>query len=256
MKSFRQKEMIEMLSREGMITTVDAARYFGVSIETIRRDLDQLEKQGILKKTYGGAELKVQPHVWPAPLKKRMESFRGSKAAIAARAATYVPDNCTVALDAGTTNLELCPFLNEKQNLIIISSDIHSASELLSSGNNKVYMMGGFLTPDGTTSGTFAKEFFNYMSGIDVFLFSTDGADPEDGLSTDEAGINDLKKRYIKNAKTRIAMIDHSKFLRKSFYKMCAFSEIDTLITDSLTPPDIVESIRRRGTRVDIVDAD
>lgn len=255
MKSFRQKEMIEMLSREGMITTAEAAQHFGVSIETIRRDLDQLEKQGILKKTYGGAELKIQPHVWPAPLKKRMESFRDSKAAIAARAATYIPDNCTVALDAGTTNLELCPFLNEKKNLIIISSDIHSASELLSPGTNKVYMMGGFLTPDGTSSGTFAKEFFNSISGIDIFLFSTDGANPEDGLSTDEAGINDLKKRYIKNAKTRIAMIDHSKFLKKAFYKMCTFSEIDILITDSLTPPDIVESIRRRGTRVDVVDA-
>ena len=245
--------MIDMLSREGMITTADAAKHFGVSIETIRRDLDQLEKQGILKKTYGGAELKTQPHVWPAPLKKRMESFRDSKAAIAARAATYIPDNCTVALDAGTTNLELCPYLNEKKNMIIISSDIHSASELLSPGTNKVYMMGGFLTPDGTSSGTFAKEFFNYISGIDIFLFSTDGADPEDGLSTDEAGINDLKKRYVKNAKTRIAMIDHSKFLKKAFYKMCTFSEIDILITDSLTPPDIVESIRRRGTKVDIV---
>ena len=120
MKSLRQKEMIEMLSREGIITTVDVARHFGVSIETIRRDLDQLEKQGILKKTYGGAELRTQPHVWPAPLKKRLESFRDSKAAIAARAATYIPDNCTVALDAGTTNLELCPFLNEKKNMIII----------------------------------------------------------------------------------------------------------------------------------------
>lgn len=253
MKSFRQKEMIEMLSREGMITTADAAKHFGVSIETIRRDLDQLEKQGILKKTYGGAELKVQPHVWPAPLKKRMESSKHSKAAIAARAASYVPGNCTIALDAGTSILELCPYLKEKDNLIIISSDVHSSAELLTAGNNKVYIMGGFLTPDGTSSGTFAKEFLNNITGIDVFLFSTDGADLEDGLSTDETGINTLKKLYLKKAKKRIAMIDHSKFTKKAFYKLCSFSDIDVLITDSLTPPDIIESIRRRGTKVDIV---
>lgn len=256
MKSFRQKEMIEMLSKEGMITTTAAAKHFGVSIETIRRDLDQLEKQGIVKKTYGGAELQAQPHVWPAPLKKRMESYRDSKAAIAARAASYVPNNCTIALDAGTSILELCPYLKEREKLIIISSDVHSSAELLTAGNNKVYIMGGFLTPDGTSSGTFAKEFLNNITGIDVFLFSTDGADLEDGLSTDEAGINTLKKLYLKKAKKRIAMIDHSKFSKKAFYRMCSFSDIDVLITDSLTPPDIIEHIRRRGTKVDVVTVD
>jgi len=253
MKSFRQKDMIEILEQEHIINTVEIANRFGVSVETIRRDLDQLEKQGLLKKTYGGAEIKSKPAVWPAPLKNRRESFHEAKVAIAARAADYVPNNCTVALDAGTTVFELCKFLKEKQNLILISGDIHSAGELLTSGNNKVYMMGGFLTPDGTSSGTFAKEFFNNIASIDMFLFSTDGATPDDGFSTDEAGINDLKKRYIKKAKTKIAMVDHSKFLKKAFYKMCDFSEIDILITDSKTPIETVEKIRRSGTKVEVV---
>lgn len=254
MKSHRQKEIVEMLTRKGVIVTAEIAKEFDVSIETIRRDLDQLEKQGLIKKIYGGAELKIRQHVWASPLQKRIETFHDSKAAIAAHAATYVPEKCTVALDAGTTTLELCSHLNEKKDLIILASDVHSAAELIVPKTNRVYMMGGFLSPDGTSSGTFAKEFFNYISGIDVFLFSTDGADPEEGLSTDEAGINDLKKRYLKNSQMRIAMIDHSKFQKKAFYKMCPFSEIDVLITDSLTPDDIVESIRRRGTKVDVVD--
>ena len=130
------------------------------------------------------------------------------------------------------------------------------ALEALRVEYNKVYIMGGFLTPDGTSSGTFAKEFLNNITGIDVFLFSTDGADLEDGLSTDEAGINTLKKLYLKKAKKRIAMIDHSKFSKKAFYRMCSFSDIDVLITDSLTPPDIIEHIRRRGTKVDVVTVD
>lgn len=241
MKSFRQKEMIEILFREGMITTADAAKHFGVSTETIRRDLDQLEKQGVLKKNYGGAEL-IKP-------------CRDSKATIAARAASYVSNNSTIALDAGTSVLELCPYLKEKENLIIISSDVHASAELSTSGNNKVYIMGGFLAPDGTSSGTFAKEFLNNIAGIDVFMFSADGADWEVGLSTNEAGVNNLKKLYLKKAQKRIAMIDHSKFFKKAFYKMCPFSDIDVLITDSLTPPDIIDNIRRRGTKVDVVTA-
>lgn len=170
------------------------------------------------------------------------------------RAAEYVNNNCTVALDAGTTVLELCKFLCKKQDLIVISNDIHSSAELLSAGNNKIYMMGGFLTPDGTSSGTFAKEFLNNIAGIDVFIFSTDGASLEDGLSTDEASINDVKKLYIKKAKKRIAMIDHSKFSKRAFYKMCDFIDIDVLVTDSETPSDIIQKLRRLGTQVDIVE--
>ena len=93
----------------------------------------------------------------------------------------------------------------------------------------------------------------NSISGVDIFLTSTDGASPEEGLSTDETYINELKRRYIKKAKKRIAMVDHSKFMRKGFYRMCDFSDIDVVITDSQTPPEIIEKLRRMGTVVDVV---
>lgn len=254
MKSLRQKEIVSILEENGIIITAALAEKFGVSIDTIRRDLDQLEKKGFLKKTYGGAEIKTKPIVGPLPLERRRAIFHDVKVAIASHTAEYVNNNCTLALDAGTTVLELCKFLCKKQDLIIISSDIHSSAELLSSGNNKIFMMGGFLTSDGTSSGTYAKEFLNTISGIDVFIFSTDGASLEDGLSTDEASINDVKKLYIKKAKKRIAMIDHSKFSKRAFYKMCDFIDIDVLITDSETPPDIIQKLRHLGTQVDIVE--
>ncbi len=114
--------------------------------------------------------------------------------------------------------------------------------------------MGGFLTHDGTSNGTFAKEFFNSVAGIDIFLCSADGAHPEEGLSSDESGINDLKKRYIRSARKKIAMIDHTKFQRKGFYKTCNFTDMDLLITDSKTPADIIDKIRRGGTAVEVVE--
>lgn len=242
-----------MLEKEKVINTIQVASHFGVSVETIRRDLDQLEGQGILKKIYGGAELRPKTKVLPSPLDKRRILQHGAKTAIARRAAEYISDRSTVALDAGSTIFELCKCLHDKKDLIIISGDIHSAGELLASGHRKVFMMGGFLTPDGTSNGTFAKDFFNSISSIDFFVTSTDGATPEDGLSTDEEGINNLKKRYLKKATTSIAMIDHTKFMKKGFYKLCDFSEIDIVITDSLTPSDILDKIRESGPSVDIV---
>lgn len=62
-----------------------------------------------------------------------------------------------------------------------------------------------------------------------------------------------MKKQYIKKAKTKIALIDHSKFSKKGFYRLCDFSDIDLLITDSETPSEIIGRIRECGTQVDVV---
>lgn len=254
MKGFRQKELVRLLEENRLINTAAMAEHFGVSIETIRRDLDQLEKQGVLIKTYGGAELRTRDNIQPSPLTRRRSTAAYAKAAIARRAAEYIKGPCTIALDAGSTIYALCPYLNEMNQLIIVCDDIHTAGKLLEGESNKVYMMGGFLTHDGTSNGTFAKEFFNSVAGIDIFLCSADGAHPEEGLSSDEAGINDLKKRYIRSARKKITMIDHTKFLRKGFYKTCSFADMDLLITDSETPPDIIDKIRRGGTMVEVVE--
>lgn len=252
MKSFRQKELVDILQRDKLINTKEMARHFDVSIETLRRDLDQLEKQGIINKTYGGAELKPQPQIMPSPLESRRASFHAAKAQIAAAAAAHVPNGCTIALDAGSTVYELCPYLNEKQGLTIVCGDIHTAAKLLENRRNKVYMMGGFLTPDGTSNGTFAKEFFSSIAGIDLFLCSTDGAGLDEGLSCDEAGINDLKKRYLKSAGRKIALLDHSKFMRRGFYKTCEFTDLDLLITDQEVPESVLDHIRRTGIAVEV----
>ena len=245
MKGFRQQEIIRILQKDKIINTVKMAEYFGVSIETIRRDLDQLEKQGVLNKTYGGAELKPQTNVMPSPLENRRSTASDAKAAIAAYAAQFIQGPSTIALDAGSTIYELCPFLNEKNQLIVVCNDIHTAARLLE---------GGFLTHDGTSNGTFAKEFFNSVAGIDLFICSADGAHPEEGLSSDESGINDLKKRYIRSAHKKIALLDHTKFQRKGFYKTCNFTDMDLLITDSKTPADVIDKIRRGGTPVEVVE--
>lgn len=210
--------------------------------------------QGILTKTYGGAELCPQTKVEPSPLNSRRMVLHNEKEAIAAKAAEFIKSNSTLALDAGSTVFELCPFINEHDNLIVICSDSNTSSSLLANRSNKIYMMGGFLTADGTSSGTFAKDFFNSMTRVDIFFFSTDGASVEDGLSSDESGINELKKRYLKNSAIKVALVDHSKFMHRGFYKTCSYESIDYVITDSKTPSDIVERIRRLGTEVIVVD--
>lgn len=103
------------------------------------------------------------------PFTLRQNHFRGSKAAIAAAAVKHIPDGSTIALDAGSTLFEVALLLKEKNNLIVISSDVISANEMLKHENNQIYMMGGFLTKDGSSSGDFAENFINRITNIDIF---------------------------------------------------------------------------------------
>ena len=254
MKSFRQNKLLDILQKDKIIKTKVMADYFGVSIETIRRDLDQLESEGIINKIYGGAELRPQAEVAPSPLVARRGSMQPVKAAIAAKTAEYIPNRCTIALDAGSTIYELCPYLNQKEDLVIICSDVHTATRLLENTNNKVYLMGGFLTSDGTSKGTFSDSFFDNISRIDIFVCATDGAIPDEGLTCDAAGINDLKKKYMRTAGKRIAVLDHTKFTHSGFYKTCDFNDLDIMITDSGAPEDALKTIKKSGIQIETVE--
>lgn len=253
MKKNRQKEIVQLLEREKVVNAQELAERFDVSLATIRRDLDQLEQQHILRKTYGGAELRDSIVNLIPTLSTRLNRYHEDKVSIALTALQYIPDNCTIALDSGSTISEFCRRLPSKRGLTVISSDTYNANLALTSGN-RVYMMGGFLTPDGTSDGTCAKEFLSNIGTLDFFITSTDGADPTAGITTHELGINELKRHYLKNAATTILLVDHSKFNQKGFYKMCDFSDIDIVITDAKTSADIIEHIRRQGPQVVVAD--
>ena len=102
---------------------------FGVSIETVRRDLNILEQEGFIQKVYGGARLVENTSIpatiedWDTRLKKN-ELFKKS---IAERVATLIPDGCTVFLDTGTSVFEVLPLLQEKKNLTVLTNSLRIA---------------------------------------------------------------------------------------------------------------------------------
>ena len=255
MKSMRQIELAKLLEKDHVINTAEMAKRFGVSIETIRRDLDHFEQQGVIKKIYGGAELRYRDEdVNTSPLEVRINSQHSEKVRMAARAAELIKDGTTVALDSGSTILEVSKIIKNRRNMLIICSDIHSAAELLTAeGNNKVFIIGGQLTRYGTSSGSFVKEFLASINHIDLFLLSCDGAGPDDGLSSDDESINELKRKYLKKADKSVALIDHTKFSRRAFYRLCEMSDLDTVITDAGTHEVTVARIRRLGVNVEVV---
>lgn len=253
MKSLRTKQIIDILERDGIVNTIALAEQFGCSIETIRRDFNQLENLGIIQKVYGGAELKTPASPSISSFMNRQSHMAATKSALGERASLYIPDNNVVFLDSGTTVFECTRWLSGKHGMNYICSDIHSSRELLSHGDSDIYILGGKLTTYGTSSGAFAKEFLASLAKIDILLISAEGADPDNGLSNDEINTNNLKQRCLKKAEKTILVLDHTKFSQRGFYKMCDFTDIDILITDSGTPQLTLQKIRNQGVTVDVV---
>ncbi len=249
MKNARQKELIRIMESKGFLETAAAAERFGVSLATIRRDLDDLEQEGLIEKKYGGAELVNREKADVLPYKNRQKIAFHEKEKMAEYVMPYIHDGSVIALDSGTTIFEVCKRMKEKKDILAICVDIHAATKILSVSKNKVYMMGGFLTPYGASSCDFAAEFTKQISSIDLFLCSADGIDPLSGFTSDEVWINDLKKYYISVAKKTIVLADHTKFTKSSFYRMCDFADIDLLVTDEGTPDVILSELAERGLK-------
>lgn len=256
MKSTRQREIIDLLMRDGFVKTSELQSSLGVSIETIRRDFNQLEKEGILIKTYGGAKLAVQ-QVYVKPdrdtWQRRMSSSIQEKRAIALHAIEYIESGSLLAMDSGTTTFELAKHLNKHSDITVITNDINIADMILRSGSNQVFLLGGMVTTNGSTNGYLAKHTLNSFSQIDMYVFSCDGVTIEDGFTTSSLENNELKRMLAEKALKRIALVDHTKFGKKALFKISGLEHIDVVITDSQTPQGLIDQIREKGIPVDVI---
>lgn len=254
-KSKRHKMIVDILSRRGDIKTVDLIEELGVSIETIRRDYNELEQAGILKKSYGGAVL-VSNYLRVTELEtwqKRRKTLQFEKELITQKAVDYVAEGSVLAIEIGTTIYALSKHLAKKNNLTIITSDLLAAQEVWHNPSNQVYLVGGLLSQPYFTTGYLSKEFLSYFSLIDVFIFSTDGITINEGFTSISAEINDYKRTLLRKATKNIVVADHSKFDKKAIFHTCNLQEIDLLITDSGAPRDFIEKIKSQGVAVEVV---
>jgi len=147
LKNTRIQEMKKLFLNKKQLLNKELCDIFGVSIETVRRDLNILEQEGFIQKVYGGARLLENPSIpatieaWDTRLKKN-ELFKKS---IAERVATLIPDGCTVFLDTGTSVFEVLPLLQEKKNLTVLTNSLRIAMELGLCDSFSVYNIGGLV---------------------------------------------------------------------------------------------------------------
>ena len=204
---------------------------FNVTEETIRRDLEKLEKEGLLTRTYGGAILNTNIKNEERQFPKRLKENQELKKSIALKVLNYIKSDVTLAVDSSTTVLEVLSLIKERNNITVLTNSVEALMELSDSYINVLSTGGNLEQRLKSLQGSIAKNtVLNY--NVDIALLSCKAIDMKKGiLETNEAEA-EIKKAMRKQADTTILLVDHTKFNKTSFVKMFDFREIDTLITD------------------------
>ena len=247
MNQERRSKIVKLLNAQGTVSNDDLISRFGISIETVRRDLSYLEKQGVLERVYGGAVKKTFLRTEPS-YKNREDENAIEKLAIAEVAETFIEPNETVFFDLGTTVLRLAQNLSPDKQITAFTNAIRTAV-VLSERGAKVVLSGGEIRPgELSLYGSLAKENISHFNFDKVFV-GVAGITKE-GLTDfiiDEANI---RAEIIKNARQVIVLADHSKFGVRAMCKVCSVKDVDVIITDEKTPKQAIKELKDLGVKV------
>ena len=252
----RQNEMLTMMKQNGSIVIKDAAARFGVSIITIRRDLDDLIQEGMAQKVYGGATLAPDttsdtgylPYFYA-----RAERHRHEKELIGAAAAALVGEGDTIVLDVGTTALEVAKNLGDYHQVTVLSASLMALMEL-SKKNLIVYALGGQLRQSDLAliGGTAYDTLSSFC--IDKAFIGAGGVTFENGMTDYNRDSAELCMTISRGAKQVILVTDSSKFGQDVSFRIGMLDMVSTIVTDRGIPKDYIEKFQKRGIEVIVAD--
>ena len=225
----------------------ELAQHVGVSVSTVRRDVDELEAGKLVKRTHGGART-LQPKSDEFVFNVRDTHQVGEKEAIGAACAALVQPGQNVIIDSGTTCFHVAKHLGDKVAQIITNS-LPIANLFSGSNRHEVHVTGGVIYPRlGTLVGPHAVESFSRMHA-DVAILSGSGI-AEDAIYNSHALIVDIQRAMMAGAAKVIFCFDRTKFDRRSTFFLCDFAKIDCVVTDTGAPAALVEKLRAKGIQV------
>lgn len=246
----RHEKVMELLRKNKSLKVSTITKMFGVSTETVRRDLEYLEKEGFLRRVRGGAvldDINSTEMNFTVRETKNIEEKRE----IADIATRYVSEGQSIALDVSTTNTEFAKALKRKiKRLTVLTNSLVIANELAEMPDYTILLPGGVLRNEelcmvGHLSETFFKGFH-----IDTFFMSMSGISLTEGLTDYGIGEYQVKMKMLESSRNCIVLADSSKFDVASLLKVCQFDRIDRIITDSKLSNKVLQKYTKEGIEI------
>lgn len=243
----RMREITKLVQVHSSVRVVDLAQRFLVSGETIRRDLEILEREGFVRRVYGGA---VSSQQEPIRLYRERELHRQTeKRAIGALASTLVQDGDALILDVGTTVRTFCDFLDDKQDLTVLTPSLQVAQVMKRSGV-RVLVTGGDLQEDEPyLVGEKAEEMLRHYYVNRAFI-GVGGISFDIGLTDFNDMEVSLRKVILERAEQVVVLADSSKFGVRAFSVIADIHRMDVLVTDANIHEDTRLQLEAIGVEV------
>ena len=252
MNPIRRHEMImEVMLNQKDVTVNELSDKLQVTGKTIREDLSKLEEQGLLVRVHGGAVLAQSDQFGILPSKAPLDKYSEEKTEIALSALRHINQDDIIALDGGSTTLEIARRLNN-MSLTVITNDVYIISELVLKDNIRLVVPGGYRVRNMLAG----QEAVTYVKSLNIqkaFLSAT-AVNIEQGLSIYTGDFIEYKQALVSTAHKVYAVVDHHKFGNTALRTFASLQEVDVLLTDKGLALETAELFRSAGVTIECGD--
>lgn len=232
----RRQVILDRVRASGYVGAGELARALHVDGSTIRRDLDRLERAGLVRRTRGGILPADPADTVDTPYEVRRSQNAGAKTAIGAAAAALVEEGQTVVLDNGSTTYEVAVALRRVRHLTVVTNDLMVALCLRGNPTHRVHVTGGLLLDTVyTLVGPTTVQALEQLH-VDWAFLGAEGVHPDSGITNINVVEIPVKQAMIAGAERAVVVADSSKLGRRSLAPVCALGDVWAVVSDDGVP--------------------
>jgi len=246
----RQQSILDLVRERGYLSIEELAQQFAVTPQTIRRDINQLAEQSLLRRYHGGA-------AWDSSVENtayntRADQMRDEKQRIAEAIAAHIPDNASLFINIGTTTEAIAHALLGHSHLKIITNNLHVASILAGKDDFEVLVAGGTVRSDGGVVGQAAVDFIEQFR-VDFAVVGISGIDEDGSLLDFDYQEVRVSRAIIDNARQVFLAADSSKFGRNAMVRLGPIALVNRVFTDSPPPAAVARLLAQHKVQLELV---
>ncbi|MEW1846532.1 DeoR/GlpR family DNA-binding transcription regulator [Nonomuraea angiospora] len=251
-KSARWRDMAEHIVRRGSATVTELAESFDVSVMTVHRDLDELERQGMVRKVRGGATAQAS-NVWESNIAYRLMAHTAEKDAIARVVAGLIEPGSSVMLDDSTTALAVARHLGELAPLTVLTNFLEAIRLLAATPDIRLIALGGeYHSTHDSFLGLGCVDAVEAVS-TDVVVVSTSAVSDQYAFHQEQEIVL-VKRAMLGSGTRRILAVDGSKLARVALHRVAPLDDFDVIVVDSNAPAEMLQRLRDRHRRVEVAE--
>ena len=247
----RQHAIAALVNRRGRVAVTALAEEFAVTTETVRRDLDVLERSGMLRRVHGGAVPVGALALVETGYGERTGQYAAEKARVAEAALNLLPGTAgSIILDGGSTTAALADRLPADRRLLAVTNAVPIAARLTSAAGVDVHVLGGRIR--GLTQCAVGESATRALADlrVDVAFLGTNGISPDHGFTTPDDAEATVKRAMVRAGQRVVVLADSTKLGRESLVRFAALEDVDVLVTDDGADERAVGSLQDAGIEV------